>query len=113
MADVRMTQRRGGAGFLLEPREPVRLRGDFGRQHLHRDAAIQLSIAREIHLPHAARAKQANNLETAELRAGRQRHRFHRIILSRSTGKRYDERTGRMTDRSVGDIARLIEQEHP
>ena len=96
VADVRMIQRRGGAGFLLEPRKPVGFCGDLGKQHLQRDAAIQLPIAREIYLPHATRAEQVNNLETAELRAGRQRHRFRRIILWRSTGKRYDERTGPM-----------------
>ena len=31
VADVRMTQRRGGAGFLLEPRKPVGFRVDLGK----------------------------------------------------------------------------------
>ena len=59
VADVRMIQRRGGAGFLLEPRVPVGLY-DISTQHLERHAAIQLPIAGSIHLPHAAHAKQAN-----------------------------------------------------
>ena len=46
----------------------------IGAQHLERHAAIQLSIARGIDLPHAARAKQANNLERPELRLGSQEH---------------------------------------
>ena len=73
VADVRMVQRRGGAGFLLEPRVAVGLY-DISTQHLERHAAIQLPIARGIHLPHAAHAKQANNLERPELRLGSQEH---------------------------------------
>ena len=56
--------------------------------------AVQLSVEREIDLPHAARPKQANNLERAEPGAGRQGHgcliiRWH-DGLATGTGLRGD-----------------------
>lgn len=44
--DVRMIQRGGGAGFLLEPLEPFRVARELGRQHFDRDVAMQARIAR-------------------------------------------------------------------
>jgi hypothetical protein len=68
VADVRMTR------FLLEPRKPMGIGGELDRQNLHCDVAIQPPIAREINFSHAARAEQANNLETGEPGPGRQSH---------------------------------------
>ena len=54
--DVRMIQRREHFGFALEPRQPIRVAGHRGRQHLDRDRPLQVAVGRAIHLAHAARA---------------------------------------------------------
>ena len=52
--DVRMVQRRERLRFAREPGEPVGIAGERVRQDFQRDVAIELRIARAIHLPHAA-----------------------------------------------------------
>ena len=44
-ADVRMLERRDGARLALEARAEVRVAGDFGREDLDRDAAIEPCVA--------------------------------------------------------------------
>ena len=68
--DVGMIQRREGLRFAREPREPFGVaREDIG-QHLDRDVAIQLRIARAIDLAHAAGAQGGEDLIRAEAKAG-------------------------------------------
>ena len=55
--DVRMIQRREGLGFARETRQSVGVGGERVGQHLDRDVAIQLRVARPIHLAHAAGPK--------------------------------------------------------
>ena len=55
--DVRMIQRREGLGFAGEPRQAIRIIRERVGQDLQRDVAIELRVARPIHLAHAARAE--------------------------------------------------------
>src|ERR1700722_11313997 len=63
---------------IVEPRQPVRIECERGRQDLERDVAIQPGITTAIHLSHPARAKDGDDLEWAKAGAGCQGHR--RII---------------------------------
>ena len=60
----------------LEPRERVGIGRDGLRQHLDRDVAIQLPVARAVDLPHSARAQRREDLVGAEAGAGGERHGF-------------------------------------
>ena len=68
--DVRMVQRRERLRFAREPRQPFGISGERVRQDLERDVAIQLRVARAIHLAHAARADERNDFVDAEAGAG-------------------------------------------
>ena len=57
-ADVRMIQRRERPRFALESRQPRRVAGERLRQHLDRDLAAELAVARAVDLAHAADADQ-------------------------------------------------------
>jgi hypothetical protein len=56
-ADVRMTERRGGAGLLLEARDPRRVVREIGGQELHRHLAPEAHLGGQPHLAHAAFAE--------------------------------------------------------
>ena len=73
--DVRMVQRGQHLGFAPEPREPIRIERERFGQDLQRDVAIQLCVARAIHLAHPACAERRLNFVGTELCARRQRHR--------------------------------------
>ena len=73
--DVRVIERRGGLGFLREPPEPVRIRGEVGRKDLDRDFAAERGIARAIDLAHPARTERREDLAASESRPWRERHR--------------------------------------
>src|SRR5262249_25581381 len=73
-AEVWMTQRRNGAGLLLEAAKSLRIAAECGGQHLDRDEAVQPRIAGLIHLSHAAGAKQSDDFVDTEPRAGEERH---------------------------------------
>ena len=60
-----MIQRRERLGLPLETREPLRISSEELWEHLDRDVAIQLRVARAIYLAHAARAESAQNLVRA------------------------------------------------
>jgi len=64
--DVRVRKRGHGTGLAFEPRERHRIVGDLGGQHLDRDLAAETRIACAIHLAHAARAEQRDNVVRAE-----------------------------------------------
>ena len=69
-ADVRVVQRGQHLRFALETGEAIRIAGEGVRQDLQRDVAIQLGIARAIHLAHAAGAEGGEDFVRAEARAG-------------------------------------------
>jgi hypothetical protein len=52
--DVRVAQRRGGAGLVAEAGQEVRVTTELGAQQLDRDVAIQLGVARPVDRRHAA-----------------------------------------------------------
>ena len=68
--DVGMVQRREGLRFALEPREPFGVVRERVRQELDRDVAIQLRVARSVHLSHAAFADLRGDFVDAEAGAG-------------------------------------------
>ncbi len=68
-SDVRVIQRGEQPRLALETGEAIDVRGQLGRQHLERDIAPQLHIARAIHLAHAALADQRPDVEGSQARA--------------------------------------------
>ena len=60
--DVGMTQRGRRAGFLLEAREPLGIRGKCWRQDLDGDVAAEPRVAGAIDLAHATFAKLGKDL---------------------------------------------------
>ena len=59
--------------FAFEPHQPIGIGGERRWQHFDRDIAIQLRIARAIHLAHAARTEGGEDFVRTETRAGGQR----------------------------------------
>ena len=74
LRDVRMIERREHLRLAAEAREALGIVGNGGEQDLDRDLAIQLRIARAIHLAHAAGAQQGDDLVRAEAGAGAEGH---------------------------------------
>ena len=70
--DVRMIERCQHLCFAAETRQAIRIVGHRRQQHLDRDIAIQLRIARAIHLTHPTRAERGENFVRAKARAGDQ-----------------------------------------
>ena len=64
-----MVQRGEHLRLAIEPREPLGVVRDRRQQHLDRDVAIQLGIARAIDLTHAARAEHGDDLVRSEAAA--------------------------------------------
>jgi hypothetical protein len=58
----------------LEPGEPLRIARKYLRQDLQRDIAVELGVARSIHLAHTAGAKSASDFVRAETGPRNQRH---------------------------------------
>jgi hypothetical protein len=54
--DVWMIQARNGFGFPLKTLLANRIRGEMARKNFDGDCALQSSVARTVHLTHAARA---------------------------------------------------------
>ena len=69
-----MIQCREQLGFAMKPGEPLGVSGKAVRQDLDRDVALQPGIACAIHLAHAARSQQVQNLVRAESGARVQSH---------------------------------------
>ncbi len=61
-----MVERGRCASFQLEPNEPLGVVGEVGRQDLDGDVAAQPRIVSAVHLAHAARADQTENLVGAD-----------------------------------------------
>ena len=68
--DVRMIQRREGLGFAREPGEPVGVAREEIGQDFDRDVAIELRIARAIHLAHAPGPEGGKDFVRAKACAG-------------------------------------------
>ena len=68
--DVRMIQRRERLRFALEAGQAIGISRERVGQDLDRDVAIQLRVARAIHLAHAAGADRRGDLVGAEAGAG-------------------------------------------
>lgn len=60
--------------FALEPREPFGIGRERLSQHLQRHVAIELPVARTIHLAHPAGSERRNDLERAQASTDDQRH---------------------------------------
>ena len=73
--DVGMVQRGEDLCFPLEAGKSIGVVGEGLGQHLDRDVAIELRIARAIDLPHAALADRRSDFVDAEARAGCQSQR--------------------------------------
>ena len=67
--------------FTLESRQALGIRGEQFRQDLDRDVAIELVIARPIHLSHATGADGAEDFVRAESRAWWEGHRVGAVII--------------------------------
>ena len=67
--DVRVGQRGDGARLALKPRKRVGIAGETGRDGLDRDVTPQPRVAGPIHLAHATRAQQRQDLIGTERRA--------------------------------------------
>ena len=74
--DVRMIERGGRAGFLLESLQAFRIAGHASGQHLDRHVAPEPRISRAIHLAHPAGAKRGQNFIRPEAGAGSEGHQL-------------------------------------
>ena len=72
--DVGMIQAAGGACLLLEAAPTSASSRERRRQHLDRDVALQLRIARPVDLAHSTGAQRAEDFEAAEAIAHRESH---------------------------------------
>ncbi len=72
--DVRMVQRPGRLGFLLEALQAIRVLRKRRRQHLDRDVALEPLVARPIDLAHPSGADRREDLIGTELRSGDECH---------------------------------------
>lgn len=79
--DMRMVQRRERVGLALESREPFAVIRERIRKNFECNVAIKSSVARTVHLPHAADAERAGDLELTYARPGGETH--ERIIAAR------------------------------
>jgi hypothetical protein len=61
-ADVRVGQRRDGAGLALEALTQARVPGDLGGEHLHGDGAVEAPVAGPVDLSHAPGAERRLDL---------------------------------------------------
>ena len=70
VGDVRMIQGCEDFRFTPESGQPLGIAGERCRQDLDGDFAFEVRVARAIHLAHAARAEQGDDLVGADARAG-------------------------------------------
>ena len=72
-ADVRMVEGRENLCFALEADQTVRVLGEEQREDLDRNVAIELAVARAVHIAHPATAKEVHDRIRAELPADERR----------------------------------------
>ncbi len=61
-----MIQRSGGASFVLEPAQAIRVGGERLGQHLDRDIAAQARVMGTIHFPHAPGTEERHDAVAGE-----------------------------------------------
>ena len=71
-----MVERGEHLRFAMKACEAIRIGGERRRQDLQRDVAIELCIARAIHLAHAAGADGGDDFIRPETSGGTDGHRF-------------------------------------
>jgi hypothetical protein len=92
-ADMRMIQRGKYLRFTFEASEAVRIGSECLGQDLERDVAIQLRIARAIHLAHAARPEQAQDFICAKPCTRRQSHEALLILATEPFRRKRESRS--------------------
>ena len=114
-ADVRMIQRGQRLRFALEAREPLGIGDEQLGQDLDRDVAIELRVARAIHLAHAAGAERGEDLVGAEARAEGKGQPLAGIIRAGGSAdgitpvqRRSGDRTAPAPSLSLGDKGGVI-----
>ena len=89
-ADVRMTERRHGAGLDVEPLPRFRVHGQIGGHRLDGHRSIQTDVAGPIHFAHAAGAQRFENFGRAEV-SPRGQHHKERADYSVHTPSKFPE----------------------
>ena len=73
--DVRMRERGDGLRFALEPRPPIGVGGERGRQDLDRHVTLEPRVPGAIDLAHSAFANRREDFVGAQTGGGGERHR--------------------------------------
>ena len=93
--DVRVAQPVDRVGFLEEPRDRLLAARQLLAQHLDRDVAVELRVARDVDVAHPALAEQTHEAIGAELLAEAGRRiagRWHELrVIERARGLAVDE----------------------
>jgi len=76
---VWMVQRAGGASFLLETAQPIRIGRKGRRENLDRDVAAEAFVVGPIHFAHAAFPESGQQFVATETSAYREHHRRLRL----------------------------------
>jgi len=74
LRDVGMIERRQGLRLVLETRQVAGVGGERLGQNLERHFAVQLGVARAVHLSHSSRAERGDDLVGADSGSRWQRH---------------------------------------
>ena len=80
IADVRMIERRHGAGLAFEARPAIRIDNELFREDFDGDRAVESCVSRAVDLTHATGSNQLEDFIRSEANAGRERHG---VILAR------------------------------
>jgi hypothetical protein len=86
--DVGVVERRQHPRFALEGRQPFGVGGDVLRQHLDRNVAPELGVARAIHHTHPSRTQGREDLVGPDAIARLKRHVVARLYAGRFTRRR-------------------------
>jgi hypothetical protein len=84
--DIRMIECRQHLRFAPESRQPVRILSQSGRKNLDGDFAVELDVARGVHLVHATRAEGREDFVVTELVAHGKRYLQDSVKFGRSEG---------------------------
>src|SRR5437870_1826746 len=100
-----MVKRRGGFGLLDEAPHAILILGEFGRQQLERDLAVEPCIFGQVNLAHPARAEFGDNAVMRQIGVCRKAHSnlFSNSIFARSSC------SARLSSASVGRYSLYLE----
>ena len=82
LRDVRMIQRGEDLRFAAEAGQAFGVVGDTGEEHLDGDVALELGVARAVHLAHSTAPDEGQDFVRAESSAGSQGHSCKRTAAS-------------------------------